>query len=70
MNTAGIMQLHEMELPVSPEITYHDFERLELVKELLLLNPTMRLQDVTPDGMPDKFTDEEQMSRQIANMND
>ena len=64
------MTEHTLDLPVTPEITYHDFERLKEVKELLLMNPTMTLQDVTPDGMPDWFTDEEQMSRQKANMID
>jgi hypothetical protein len=28
----------------------------------------MRLVDVTPDGMPDSFTDAEQQQRQLANM--
>jgi hypothetical protein len=70
MNTVGIMSEHVLELPVTPEIKWHDFESLEQVQELLLLNPTMRLQDVTPEGMPDWFTDEEQMIRQIANMSD
>lgn len=64
------MTEHTLELPVTPEITYYDFERLKEVKELLLMNPTMRLQDVTPDGMPDRFTDDEQMLRQKANMLD
>jgi hypothetical protein len=64
------MQEHDLDLPVTPEITYYDFERLKEVKELLLLNPTMQLQDVTPHGMPDRFTDEEMMSRQKANMLD
>jgi hypothetical protein len=64
------MTEHLLELPVTPEITYYDFERLKEVKELLLLNPTMRLHDVTPEGMPDWFTDEEIMLRQKANMLD
>jgi hypothetical protein len=64
------MQEHDLDLPVTPEITYHDFLNLKEVKELLLLNPTMSLQDVTPDGMPDRFTDEEIMSNQRANMLD
>ena len=64
------MQEHDLDLPVTPEITYYDFERLKEVKELLLLNPTMRLQDVTPDGMPDRYTDDEIMSNQKANMLD
>jgi hypothetical protein len=64
------MTEHTLDLPVTPEITYYDFERLKEVKELLLLNPTMRLQDVTPDGMPDRLTDDEIMSNQKANMLD
>jgi hypothetical protein len=64
------MTEHLLDLPVTPEITYYDFERLKEVKELLLMNPTMRLHDVTPDGMPDWFTDEEMMARQKANMLD
>jgi hypothetical protein len=64
------MTEHDLDLPVTPEITYYDFERLKEVKELLLMNPTMRLHDVTPDGMPDWFTDEEMMARQKANMLD
>ena len=64
------MTEHTLDLPVTPEITWHDFERLEQVQNLLLMNPTMRLHDVTPDGMPDWFTDEEQMLNQKANMLD
>lgn len=64
------MTEHTLDLPVTPEITWHDFERLEQVQNLLLMNPTMTLHDVTPDGMPDWFTDEEQMLNQKANMLD
>jgi hypothetical protein len=64
------MSEHTLDLPVSPETTYYDFERLPQVRELMLLNPTMTLHDVTPDGMPDRYTDEEIMSRQRANMLD
>lgn len=53
------MSEHTLELPVTDEIKWHDFVRLEQVRELLLLNPTMWLQDVTPEGMPDSFSDEE-----------
>jgi hypothetical protein len=59
MNQAGIMVEHTLDLPVEPEITWHDFENLKEVRDLLLLNPTMWLQDVTPDGMPDWFSDED-----------
>lgn len=70
INDHGFCSEHTLDLPVTPEITWHDFERLELVQNLLLMNPTMTLHDVTPDGMPDWFTDEEQMLNQKANMLD
>jgi hypothetical protein len=57
-----------VDLPVEPEISWNDFENLTQIKHLLLLNPTMRLHDVTPDGMPDRFTDEQQINNQLANM--
>ena len=68
MNTEGIMLEYTLDLPVTPEITWQDFESLTPVRELLLLNPTMCLQDVTPDGMPDQFTDDEQMTIQQGHM--
>lgn len=64
------MQEHELDLPVTPEITYRDFERLPRIQELLLMNPTMKLHDVTPEGMPDRYTDEEWLILQKANMLD
>ena len=70
LNDQGSMLTHTLELAVTPEITWQDFERLEQVRELLLLNPTTHLQDVTPDGMSDWFSDEQLMWNQIANMND
>ena len=48
-----------LDLPVTDDITWQDFVKLSKVKDLLLLNPTMRLHDVTPDGMPSWFTDEQ-----------
>lgn len=68
MNTQGIMLEQTLDLPVTPEITWQDFEQLTPVRELLLLNPTMRLHDVTPDGMPDWFTDDDQMRIQQQHM--
>ena len=68
MNTEGTMLEHTVDLPVTPEITWQDFEQLTPVRELLLLNPTMRLQDVTPDGMPKEFTDDEWMTLQQRHM--
>jgi hypothetical protein len=68
INTDGFMLEETLDLPVQPEITWSDFESLAQVKNLMLLNPTMTLLDVTPDGMPDRFTDEQQLTRQLANM--
>lgn len=62
INDAGIMLEHELDLPVTPEITWQDFVQQRAVKDLLLMNPTMRLQDITPDGMPKEFTEEEQLN--------
>jgi len=59
---------YTLDLPVDPEITWKDFEGLSQVKNLLLLNPTMKILDVTPEGMPDRFTDEQQMLNQFHNM--
>jgi hypothetical protein len=53
-----------MDLPVTPEITWPDFVNLEPVRQLLARHPSMRLQDVTPDGMPDWFTDEDWLKLQ------
>jgi hypothetical protein len=67
INDIGIMLEHTMDLPVTPEITWDDFVQQRAVKDLLLENPTMWLQDVTPDGMPDKFTDEQELEITKAN---
>lgn len=48
-----------VDLPVEDSITWQDFSQLAKVKDLLLLNPTMRLHDVTPDGMPSWYTDDQ-----------
>lgn len=64
------MQEHDLDLPVTPEITYHEFLGIKEVKELLIMNPTMQLQDVTPEGMPDWFSDEEFLQRQKSNFVD
>ena len=68
INTEGYMTEHTLELPVTPEISWPDFEQLSQVKDLLLQNPSMRLHDVTPDGMPSWFTDEEWMTIQQNHM--
>jgi hypothetical protein len=67
MNEQGTMLEEALELPVTPEISWSDFEQLKAVKELLLANPTMHLQDVTPRGMPDKFTEEQEAENKKAN---
>ena len=59
---------HTVDLPVTPEISWPDFEQLTPVKDLLLQNPSMRLHDVTPDGIPSWFTDEEWMTIQQNHM--
>jgi hypothetical protein len=41
---------------------------MRAVKELLLMNPTMSIIDVTPEGMPDRFTDEQQLTNQLTTM--
>ena len=48
-----------LDLPVTDDITWQDFVKLSRVKDLLLMNPTMRLHDVTPDGMPSWYTDDQ-----------
>jgi hypothetical protein len=59
INPEGIMLEETLDLPVSDDISWQDFTQLTKVKNLLLLNPTMKLHDVTPDGMPSWYTDEQ-----------
>jgi hypothetical protein len=66
INDMGTMSEHTVDLPVTPQVTWQDFEQLTAIKQLLLLNPTMRLHDITPDGMPDWFTDDDWMRIQQA----
>ena len=40
-----------LDLPVDPEIAWHEFVNLKTVKEFLLLNPNFVLLDVTPESM-------------------
>jgi hypothetical protein len=56
---AGHMQEHTLDLPVEPEITWQDFVNLAEVRELRLQDPSMWLQDVTPQGMPDSYSEED-----------
>jgi hypothetical protein len=58
-NPEGIMLEQTVDLPVEDSITWHDFTQLSKVKDLLLLNPSMTLWDVTPDGVPDRYTEEQ-----------
>jgi hypothetical protein len=59
---------HCLVLPITDQATWDEFMSMRAVKELLLLNPTMRIIDVTPDGMPDRYTDEQQLTNQLSNM--
>ena len=68
INTEGFMVEETLDLPVDDTIQWADFVQLGRVRECLLMHPTMRLIDVTPDGMPESFTDAEQQQRQLANM--
>jgi hypothetical protein len=68
INTEGFILEESLDLPVEDTAQYNEFIALPAVKELLMMNPTMQLVDVTPDGMPDSFTDEERMRRQLENM--
>ena len=59
INPEGFMLEETLDLPVEDSITWQDFTQLRKVRDLLLLNPTMRLHDVTPDGMPNWYTDDQ-----------
>ena len=68
INTEGFMLEQTLDLPVDDTANYSEFMSMRAVKELMLMNPTMTIIDVTPDGMPDTFSDEERMRRQLLNM--
>lgn len=57
-----------LDLPITDDARYEEFMSMRAVKELLLMNPTMTILDVTPDGMPDSFTDAEMQTRQLTNL--
>ena len=59
INPEGVLLEHTVNLPVEDTITWHDFVQLSAVREVMMLNPTCELVDVTPDGMPDWFTDDQ-----------
>lgn len=56
---------HTLHLPVLDSISWADFMQLALVKDLLLLNPGLTVMDITPEGMPDRFTDAQAMALQL-----
>jgi hypothetical protein len=68
ITTDGLMLEETLDLPCEDTITWQDFMSLGAVKDLMLLHPSMTIIDVTPHGMPDWFSDEEQRQRQLANM--
>jgi hypothetical protein len=68
INTDGFIIEESLDLPLNDDARYEEFISLPAVKELLLMNPTMRILDVTPAGMPNWFTDEQQLNNQLANM--
>ena len=68
INTEGFIIEESLDLPVDDTAQYNEFIALPAVRELMLMNPTMTIIDVTPDGMPDTFSDEERMRRQLTNM--
>lgn len=68
INPAGVLVEHTVNLPVEDTITWQDFVQLRAVLDVMLMNPTCELVDVTPDGMSDWYTDAEAMSRQIELM--
>ena len=68
INTEGFCIEESLDLPVDDTANWAEFISMSAVKELMLMNPTMTIVDVTPDGMPASFTDEERMRRQLSNM--
>jgi hypothetical protein len=68
INDQGFMLEETLDLPVSDDISWQDFAQLSAVKNLLLLNPSMQLIDITPWDMPASFTDEEMRQRQNSYM--
>lgn len=58
-NQNGILFDESITLPVSMEITWEDFVNLRPVKELLSSYVNCEIVDITPEGMPDKFTEAE-----------
>ena len=68
INDSGFMLEHTLNLPITDQATWDDFVSMSAVRELLLMNPTMTILDVTPDGMPDRFNDGESLLIQLGHM--
>jgi hypothetical protein len=69
VNDQGFMHEEQLDLPVTDNITWADFINLRQVRDCLLMHPSMRLLDVTPDGMPNIYTDEQQRINQLGHIN-
>lgn len=52
---------HTLDLPIQDTATWEDFENLSAVRAL-----GHKVLDVTPVGMPDRFTDEEMLTNQLT----
>lgn len=61
INTSGIILEETLDLPVEDTISWADFVQLRLVKDLLLANPSMEIVDITPIGMPNSYSAEQQL---------
>ena len=57
-----------LNLPITDQANWDEFMAMRAVQDLLLMNPTMTILDVTPNGMPDRFTDEQQLTNQLTAM--
>jgi hypothetical protein len=66
MNDQGFMLEETVSLPVSDDISWQDFVQLAAVKNILLINPSMQLVDVSPEGMPDRFNEGDIMRIQLS----
>lgn len=66
MNDQGFMLEETVTLPVSDDISWQDFVQLAAVKNILLINPSMQLVDVSPEGMPDRFSEGDIMRIQLS----
>jgi hypothetical protein len=69
-DSQGTQTTHTIDVDCDALSTWSAFAQQQPVKQLLLLHPNQTLYDVTPDGMPDWFTDEQELSNQRAQMGD